>query len=169
MASINKCIFIGNLGRDPEVRSMPNGDTVTQFSIACTEGWTDKATGEKKEVTEWIRIVAFRKLGDICGQYLKKGSQVYVEGKFKTRKYTDKDGVEKYATEIVADEMRMLGARPQGGAPAGEGYGAPAPQQRQQQTRPAPQTRGAGGPPPAFDDEDIPFADPLSGRNWQAI
>lgn len=118
MASVNKCIFIGNLGRDPELRFMPDGTAACNFSIACTESWKDKS-GEKKEVTEWVRISAFKKLAEICGEYLKKGSQVYIEGRMSTRKWTDKDGTEKYTTEIIANEMRMLGAR-QDTAPAKE-------------------------------------------------
>jgi single-strand DNA-binding protein len=111
MASLNRCTFIGNLGRDPDIKVMPNGDTVTNISIACTDSWKDKQTGEKREATEWVRVVFFRKLAEIAGQYLKKGSSVYIEGKMVTRKWTDKDGTERYATEIVADEMKMLGGR----------------------------------------------------------
>jgi single-strand DNA-binding protein len=112
MASVNKVIIVGNLGRDPETRYMPSGDAMTTISVATTDTWKDKATGEKKESTEWHRITFFGKLAEIAGQYLKKGSQVYVEGSLRTRKYVDKDGIEKYATDIRADEMKMLGARP---------------------------------------------------------
>ncbi len=115
MASVNKCIFIGNLGRDPEMRYMPDGQAVCNFSIACTESWKDKS-GDKQENTEWVRITAYRKLAEICGQYLKKGAQVYIEGKMQTRKWTDKDGVEKYTTEIIANDMRMLGSKNDGNA-----------------------------------------------------
>ena len=115
MASLNKVILIGNLGKDPEVRYTPGGDAVCNFSIATTETWKDKA-GEKQEDTQWHNCTAWRRLGEICGEYLKKGSQVYIEGKMKTRKYTDKNGVEKYATEVIVDEMKMLGARPEGAA-----------------------------------------------------
>ncbi|NMM26329.1 MAG: single-stranded DNA-binding protein [Glaciimonas sp.] len=163
MASVNKVIIVGNLGRDPEMRYMPSGDAIATIAVATTDSWKDKATGEKKEATEWHRITAFGKLAEIMGQYLKKGSQVYIEGSLKTRKYTDKDGVEKYATDIRADTMQMLGSR-QGGGGAGMddgGYGsAPAPQQRQnnpqQQQRPqAPAARPASN----FSDmdDDIPF------------
>ena len=110
MASVNKWIGIGNLGQDPELRYMPNGDAVANISIACTDTWKDKATGEKKEATEWVRVVFFRKLAEIAGQYLKKGSQVYIEGALKTRKW-EKDGHTNYTTEIVASELKMLGGR----------------------------------------------------------
>lgn len=114
MASVNKWIGIGNLGKDPDVRYSASGDAICNFSIACTESWKDKATGEKKEQTEWVRISFFGKLAEICGQYLKKGSQVYIEGSLRTRKWTDKDGQERYTTEIKGDEMKMLGGRPEG-------------------------------------------------------
>jgi single-strand DNA-binding protein len=127
MASVNKVIIVGNLGRDPETRYMPSGDAITNIAVATTDKWKDKATGEQKEATEWHRISFFGKLAEIAGQYLKKGSQVYIEGKLRTRKYTDKDGVEKYSTEIVADSMQMLGSRQGmggGAAPMDEGsYG----------------------------------------------
>ena len=110
MASVNKWIGIGNLGKDPEMRYSASGEAICNFSIACTDSWKDKQTGEKKEQTEWVRISYFGKLAEICGQYLKKGSQVYVEGSMRTRKWTDKDGQEKYTTEIRGDEMKMLGS-----------------------------------------------------------
>ncbi|MGZ5081557.1 MAG: single-stranded DNA-binding protein, partial [Usitatibacter sp.] len=110
MASVNKVILIGNLGRDPETRYMPDGGAVTNISIATTETWKDKA-GEKQEKTEWHRVAFFGKLAEIAGEYLKKGSQVYVEGRLQTRKWQDKEGVDKYTTEIVADRMQMLGSR----------------------------------------------------------
>ena len=111
MASVNKVIVVGNLGRDPETRYMPSGDAMTNIAVATTDKWKDKATGEQKEATEWHRISFFGKLAEIAGQYLKKGSQVYIEGKLRTRKWTDKDGVEKFTTEIIADSMQMLGSR----------------------------------------------------------
>jgi single-strand DNA-binding protein len=111
MASVNKVIIVGNLGRDPEVRYTPNGESITNVTIATTDTWKDKATGEKKEATEWHRVVFFGKLAEIAGQYLKKGRQVYVEGALRTRKWTDKEGQERYTTEIVANEMKMLGSR----------------------------------------------------------
>tara|TARA_S200000501_G_C20623206_1_gene655530 strand:- start:65 stop:532 length:468 start_codon:yes stop_codon:yes gene_type:complete len=111
MASINKVIVVGNLGRDPETRYMPSGDAMTNIAVATSEKWKDKNSGEQKEATEWHRITFFGKLAEITNQYLKKGSQVYVEGKLKTRKWTDKDGVDKYTTEIIAETMQMLGNR----------------------------------------------------------
>ena len=114
MASVNKVILVGNLGRDPETRYMTGGDAVTNIPIATTDTWKDK-TGEKQERTEWHRIVFFGKLAEIAGEYLKKGSQVYVEGRLQTRKWQDKEGQEKYTTEIIADRMQMLGSRAGGG------------------------------------------------------
>jgi single-strand DNA-binding protein len=110
MASVNKVILIGNLGRDPEVRYMPSGDAVANISIATTETWKDKS-GEKQEKTEWHRVAMFGKTAEIAGEYLKKGSQVYIEGRLETRKWTDKEGHERYTTEIRADRMQMLGSR----------------------------------------------------------
>ena len=146
MASVNHCVFIGNLGRDPEVKYMPSGDAACNISIACSETWIDKKSGEKKEKTEWVPIEFFGKIAEIVGQYCKKGSSIYVEGRFSVRKYTDKDGVEKYATSIKGDRMQLLGGRP-----ADEGQGAPAQRQAAPAGRPA-----AGGARPAADD-DIPF------------
>ena len=111
MASVNKVILVGNLGADPETRYMPNGDAVANIRMATTESWKDKASGEKREITEWHRVVFYRKLAEIVGQYLKKGSAVYVEGRIRTRKWTDKEGQERYTTEIEANEMQMLGGR----------------------------------------------------------
>ena len=110
MASLNKIIIIGHLGRDPESRYMPSGEQVTSISVATTESWKDKS-GNKHEQTEWHRIAFFGKLAEIAGQYLKKGSQVYVEGRIRTRKYTDRDGIERHATEIIGDRMQMLGGK----------------------------------------------------------
>jgi single-strand DNA-binding protein len=121
MASVNKVILVGNLGRDPETRYTSSGDAITNAALATTESWKDKNTGEKKEQTEWHRLVFYRKLAEVAGQYLKKGSQVYVEGKLQTRKWTDKDGVERYTTEVVCDSMQMLG-----GGPKSTGDDAPA-------------------------------------------
>ena len=166
MASVNKVIIVGNLGRDPETRYMPSGDAMTSITVATTDSWKDKATGEKKENTEWHRITFFGKLAEIAGQYLKKGSQVYVEGSLRTRKYTDKDGVEKYATDIRADSMQMLGSRSGmgGGASMDDGYGAPAPAPMQQRQaapmqRPAPAPSRAAPSASNFSDmdDDIPF------------
>ncbi|MBV2234824.1 MAG: single-stranded DNA-binding protein [Sterolibacterium sp.] len=121
MAAVNKVILIGNLGRDPEVRYTPNQEAVTTITLATTDTWKDKGTGERREATEWHRVVFFRKLAEIAGQYLKKGSQVYVEGALKTRKWQDKDGQERYTTEIVASEMKMLGSRQGQGSSDGGG------------------------------------------------
>jgi single-strand DNA-binding protein len=162
MASVNKVIIVGNLGKDPEMRSFPNGDQVANVSIATTDRWKDKTSGEMKEATEWHRINFNGRLAEIVGQYLKKGSQVYVEGSLRTRKWTDKDGVEKFTTEIRADQMQMLGSRQgMGGGGSsdddGGGYSAP---RAAPAARPAP----AAKPAPAkaasgFDDmdDDIPF------------
>lgn len=110
MASVNKCIIVGNLGRDPEVRYMQNGDAVCNFSMATTDSWKDKA-GAKQERTEWHNIVMYRKLAEIAGEYLKKGATVYIEGRLQTRKWTTKEGQDRYTTEIIADQMQMLGSR----------------------------------------------------------
>jgi len=173
MASVNKVIIVGNLGRDPETRYMPNGEAVTNIAVATTESWKDKNSGEKKELTEWHRITFYRKLAEIAGQYLKKGSQIYIEGRLQTRKWQDKEGVERYTTEIIADTMQMLGGRQgQGGgasmddggydsAPAaprqssgGSSYNAPA---GNAPARPA--QAPASRPAPNFSDmdDDIPF------------
>lgn len=111
MASVSKVTIIGNLGRDPENRYLPSGEQVTSISVATTDRWRDKATGEQKEATEWHRISFFGKLAEIAGQYLKKGSPVYVEGKLRTQKYTDEDGIERYQTSIIASTMQMLGGK----------------------------------------------------------
>lgn len=115
MASVNKCIILGNLGRDPEMRYLPSGEAVANLAVATTEKYKDKQ-GQQQEATEWHRVSFFGKVAEVCGQYLKKGSQVYVEGSIRTRKYVDKDGVEKYATEIRGDRMQMLGGKQDGEA-----------------------------------------------------
>ncbi len=151
MASVNKVILVGNLGRDPETRYMPNGEAVTNCTLATTDTWKDKTSGEKKEATEWHRVVFFRRLAEIAGQYLKKGSQVYIEGSLKTRKWTDKEGQERYTTEIVADSMQMLGSRSGSGeAPPARDSSAAA----SGSAKPPQQPAGAG-----FNDfeDDIPF------------
>lgn len=152
MASVNKVILIGNLGADPETRYMPNGDAVCNIRVATTESWKDKQSGDKKEITEWHRVVFYRKLAEIAGQYLKKGSQVYLEGRIRTRKWTDKEGQERYTTEIVADTMQMLGGKREGEQSAPRSESAPA----QNQQRSAPAQNGGGG---SFDDfeDSIPF------------
>ena len=169
MASVNKVIIVGNLGRDPEMRSFPNGDQVANVTVATTDRWKDKQTGEMREATEWHRVVFNGRLAEIAGQYLRKGSQVYVEGSLRTRKWTDQSGVEKYSTEIRADQMQMLGSRQgMGGAGMDEGgyaprAAAPAPAARAPMApRQAPAARPAPAPAPAnsgFDDmdDDVPF------------
>lgn len=153
MSSVNKAIIIGHLGRDPETRYLPNGDAVTNIAVATSEQWKDKNTGEKKEQTEWHRVTFYRKLAEIAGQYLSKGSLVYLEGKLQTRKWTDKDGVERYTTEIVADSMQMLGPRQGGNANQNDEDYSQAP------ARPASNAPAARKPAPNFDDmdRDIPF------------
>jgi single-strand DNA-binding protein len=157
MASVNKVILIGNLGRDPEVRYLPSGDAVANISIATTETWKDKG-GEKQEKTEWHRVAMFGKTAEIAGEYLKKGSQVYIEGRLETRKWTDKEGHERSTTEIRADRMQMLGSRsggsermapPEDDASSRPSAAAPAPAKKAEGT-------GKGG---GFDDleDDIPF------------
>jgi single-strand DNA-binding protein len=154
MASVNKVTIIGNLGRDPEVRYTPDGASITNVTIATTDTWKDKATGEKKEATEWHRVVFFGKLAEIAGQYLKKGRQVYVEGALRTRKWTDKEGQERYTTEIVANEMKMLGSREgMSDAPPRESGGAGA---AAGGNHPAAAPQPAGGNFNDFED-DIPF------------
>lgn len=153
MASVNKVILVGNLGADPENRYMTNGDAVCNIRLATTESWKDKNSGEKREVTEWHRVVFYRKLAEIAAQYLKKGSQVYLEGRIRTRKWTDKEGQERYTTEIEATEMQMLGSRQGQGAPAGN-----EPPSRESDYQPAPKKAGNTAKP-SFDDldDDIPF------------
>jgi len=146
---VNKVILVGNLGKDPEVRYMPNGNAVANITLATSESWKDKQSGEQQEKTEWHRIVLFRRLGEIAGEYLKKGSQVYIEGKLQTRKWQDNAGNDRYTTEIVADEMQMLGSR--GGGSAGFSAGS-APSQSASAPAPATAPAAAGD----FDD-DIPF------------
>lgn len=177
---VNKVILVGNLGQDPEVRYMPNGGAVANMTLATSESWRDKQTGETKEKTEWHRVVLFGKLAEVAGEYLRKGSQVYIEGALQTRKWTDQAGVEKYTTEVVVNvggTMQMLGGRQGGGAPAGGGQGGQGnnngwgqPQQPQggnqfsggqQQSRPQQQPQQSSAPannePPMDFDDDIPF------------
>lgn len=147
---LNLCQFIGRLGADPETRYAPSGDAICNIRLAVSENWTDKASGEKKERTEWVRISFFGKLGEIAGQYLRKGSQAYIAGKMVTRKWQDKDGQDRYSTEIRGETMQMLGGRPEGAEPR------PPSQNRPQQNNAAQQSRPASGGMPDFDD-DIPF------------
>ncbi|MDE1189972.1 MAG: single-stranded DNA-binding protein SSB1 [Pantoea sp.] len=176
---VNKVILVGNLGQDPEVRYMPNGGAVANITLATSESWRDKQTGENKEITEWHRVVLFGKLAEVAGEYLRKGSQVYIEGQLRTRKWQDQGGQDRYTTEIVVNvggTMQMLGGRQQGantgGAPMGgqgggnnNGWGQP--QQPQQssgnqfsggaQQRPQQQSAPANNEPPMDFDDDIPF------------
>ena len=119
---VNKAILVGNLGRDPEVRYSPNGQAVANVTLATSESWKDKTSGEKQEKTEWHRVVFFGRLAEIAGEYLKKGAQIYVEGRLQTRKWTDKDGHDRYTTEIVANDMQMLGSRGGAGAPSNDNF-----------------------------------------------
>ena len=161
MASVNKVILIGNLGKDPEIRYAPSGAAICNITVATSRVSKDKTSGEKLEQTEWHRVVMFDRLAEIAGEYLKKGKSVYIEGRLQTRKWTDKEGVEKYSTEIIAQEMTMLGGREGGGGGGGDDMGsAPA-----SAPRGAPPARSAPAPKPAaksstgFDDmdDDIPF------------
>ena len=153
MASVNKVIIVGNLGADPETRYTPGGDAVTNIRVATTDKWKDKTSGEMKEATEWHRISFFGRLAEVAGEYLKKGSQVYVEGSLRTRKWQDKEGQEKYTTEIMANEMKMLGSRSGSGEPRAE---APAESRAPAEPRAAAAAKKPAG---KFDDmeDDIPF------------
>lgn len=181
MASVNKVIIVGNLGRDPETRYAPNGDAICNITVATTDNWKDKQTGERKEQTEWHRVSFYGRLAEIAGQYLRKGSPVYVEGSLRTRKWQDKEGQDRYTTEIRAEQMQMLGSRQGGGGEGGgsgggygggggSGYGGgddfdQAPPQRQSAPRQAPsRPQSAPSTPPASSgggfggmDDDIPF------------
>ena len=171
MASINKVIIIGNLGKDPEVRYMPSGSAICNVTVATSRQWKNKESGEKNEETEWHRVALFDRQAEIAGEYLKKGSSVYFEGRLKTRKWTDKEGVERYTTEIIADVMQLLGSRQGGGgAGAGDDDGSggggyserSAPQRASPASRPqaaAPASRLAPKAATGFDnmDDDIPF------------
>jgi single-strand DNA-binding protein len=159
MASVNKVILIGNLGRDPEVRSFPDGGMICNVTLATTRSWKDKNSGERVEETEWHRIVFRDRLAEIASEFLKKGKQVYIEGRLKTRKYTDKDGVEKYTTEILASDMTMLGSRE--GMGGGDEGGARSGGEPRPASRPAPAAaqKPAAKSATGFDDmdDDIPF------------
>jgi single-strand DNA-binding protein len=153
---INKVILVGNIGKDPETRYMPNGKAVTNFSVATSEGWTDKQSGDKQERTEWHNVVLFEKLAEIAAEYLKKGSQVYIEGSLRTRKWQDKEGKDRYTTEIVGRDMQMLGGR--GGAGAG---GSGAAESSSGGGRAMSERSTSNSAPPAAEagdfDDDIPF------------
>jgi single-strand DNA-binding protein len=162
MASVNKVILIGNLGADPESRYAPSGDAICNIRLATTDTWKDKASGERREATEWHRVSFYGRLAEIAGQYLRKGSQVYIEGSLRTRKWQDKDGQDRYTTEIRADEMKMLGSRQGMGGEApmrqSEGYeSAPAPSRSAPQQPSAPAKGPAQGGGFGDFDDDIPF------------
>ena len=142
---INKVILVGNLGADPETRYMPSGSAVTNLSVATSESWKDKQTGEQKDRTEWHKVAMFNRLAEIAAEYLRKGSQVYIEGKLRTRKWQDRDGNDRWTTEIIADEMQMLGSRGGGGGSAPMGSG------------PGPSSSAPPQPGPDDFDDDIPF------------
>jgi single-strand DNA-binding protein len=174
MASVNKVIIVGNLGKDPEVRYLPSGSAICTVSIATSRQWKDKTSGDRQEETEWHRVTFFDRMAEIAGEYLKKGRSVYVEGRLKTRKYTDKDGVEKYSTDIIATEMQLLGGRDGGGAAGGDDMGSASSASSAYSAPSAPSASQARSAPPArsapaakapaksstgFDDmdDDIPF------------
>ena len=155
---VNKVIIVGNLGGDPETRYMPSGSAVTNFTVATNESWKDKQTGEQKERTEWHKVAMFNRLAEIAAEYLRKGSQVYIEGKLRTRKWQGQDGQDRYTTEIIADEMQMLGGR--GGAGAGAGAGGGGSFGGGGQQGGGQQGGGGNAPPQPGDgdfDDDIPF------------
>lgn len=157
---LNKVMLIGNLGADPEVRYMPSGGAVTNISLATTRRWKDKQTNERREATEWHRVIFFNRLAEVAGEYLKKGSQVYVEGRLQTRKWQGQDGQDRYTTEIIAEEMHMLGSR--SGGTAGFGMDQPQSGHAAPPSRPQPSQGNAPSmptPPPDYDDfdDDIPF------------
>lgn len=157
MASVNKVILVGNLGKDPEIRYAPSGDAIATLTLATTDNWKDKATGEKKEATEWHRVVFFGRVAEVAGQYLKKGSQIYVEGSLRTRKWTDKEGQDRYTTEVRGDEMKMLGSRPGSASMDEGGYTESRPAQRA--SAPASNNAPVKSSSPSFEDmdDDIPF------------
>jgi single-strand DNA-binding protein len=168
MASVNKVILIGNLGKDPEVRYAPSGSAICNLAIATSRQWKDKTSGERQEETEWHRVALFDRMAEVAGEYLKKGKSVYIEGRLKTRKWTDKEGVERYTTEVMADRMEMLGSREGGGgaggpddmgAAGGGGSGYSAPQRSAPPSRSTPAAKPAAKSSTGFDDmdDDIPF------------
>jgi single-strand DNA-binding protein len=161
MASLNKVILIGNLGKDPETRYAPSGDAICNLTLATTETWKDKSTGERRDATEWHRVVFFGRVAEVAAQYLRKGSQIYVEGRLQTRKWQDKDGQDRYTTEIRGDEMKMLGRREGGDAPMRSndgGFDAPAAPRAAPRPQSSPQSAPPQGPGNFGDfDDDIPF------------
>ncbi|CAN7785422.1 single-stranded DNA-binding protein [Caballeronia sp. LjRoot34] len=185
MASVNKVILVGNLGADPETRFLPSGDAVANIRLATTDRYKDKASGEMKEATEWHRVTFFGRLAEIVNEYVKKGSSLYIEGRIRTRKYTDQAGVEKYATEIVAEQMQMLGGRSSGdrGDSSRDGFESqdrarsanlpaaasrPAPDRQPARGTPAPASFGGGGGFADMDD-DVPFRAVYTRAAWSLI
>ena len=154
---VNRVTILGNLGNDPEVKHTNSGSAIASLTVATSESWNDKATGEKKEITEWHRVVLFGKLAEVAGEYLRKGSQVYIEGQLRTRKWTDNAGVEKYTTEVVVNvggTMQVLGGKQESKTKQQSGWGQPQQPKQQQQSKPA--SSGTHEPPTDFDDS-IPF------------
>lgn len=149
MASVNKVILMGNLGRDPEVKYMQSGEAVCNVSLATSSSWKDKNTGERREEVEWHRLVFYRRLAEIAGEYLRKGSSIYIEGRLKTRAWTDKDGNQRHTTEVMVDQMQMLGGRDSGQSGGGNEHKQQAPQN--------PSTQAAQPTSPADQDDDLPF------------
>ena len=168
MASVNKVILVGHLGKDPETRYAPSGDAICNVTLATSETWKDKGTGEKREATEWHRVVFFGKLAEIAGQYLRKGSQVYVEGSLRTRKWQDKDGNDRYTTEIRGDEMKMLGGKGDGGETRERTSSAPPPS-APPAGRSAPNSQPPSGGGFGDFDDDIPFNKLGAGRQHLVI
>lgn len=162
--SVNRVILLGRLGKDPEVRYMTNGEAVANVTLATSETWKDKS-GQKQERTEWHSLVFYRRQAEVVGDYLKKGAQIYVEGKLQTRKWQDKSGQDRYTTEIIVNEMQMLGAKPSGGSfeDEGDGGGRSAPSRQPAPSIPAQNGGGTGGGFGGFDEDDIPFS-PISRR-----
>ena len=157
---VNKVTIIGNLGNDPEVKYLPTGGAVCNFTVATSESWTDKQTNEKKSETEWHRVVVYQRLAEVCGEYLRKGSKVYLEGKLKTRKWQDQQGVERYTTEIIANEMQMLDGKQEGQQAAQQQRPAQQPQQQRQQPQQGfnqPQQPWQAPPQPHYFDDDLAF------------
>ena len=169
MASVNKVILVGHLGKDPETRYAPSGDAICNITLATSEAWRDKATGEKREATEWHKVAFFGKLAEIAGQYLRKGSQVYIEGSIRTRKWQDKDGQDRYTTEIRADEMKMLGSRQDGDGGQSQQSGTRGNRSNSAPPPSAPPPRNPPGGGFGDFDDDIPFNKLGAGRQYLVI
>jgi single-strand DNA-binding protein len=154
---VNKVILVGNLGADPDTRYMPSGKAVTNIRVATSESWKDRTTGDMQERTEWHSVVMYDKLGEIAAEYLRKGSQVYIEGKIRTRKWQDKEGKDRYTTEVIADQMQMLGGRGGGGGASSEPRSARQTPPAAEDRTPGPADEGGGGGGGGEFDDDIPF------------